>query len=82
MVAEEVFVNYYNFNPIWVHNASIYVKKSWYSKNVIVKIPYIVKFIRGWSRSWSRSRNSAERTIFGSATVHPTKISDCRVLDP
>jgi hypothetical protein len=27
MVANEIFVNCNNFNPIWVQNASIYVKK-------------------------------------------------------
>ncbi len=27
MVANEIFVNYYNFNPIWVQNASIHVRK-------------------------------------------------------
>ncbi len=27
MVAKEFFVNYHNFNPIWVHHASVYVKK-------------------------------------------------------
>jgi hypothetical protein len=28
MVAKEVFVNYYNFSPIWVQHASIHVKYS------------------------------------------------------
>ena len=33
MVAKEVFVNYHDFNPVWVQHASIYVKKYqyWYS---------------------------------------------------
>jgi hypothetical protein len=29
MVAKELFVNYHNFNPIWVQHASIHVKKYW-----------------------------------------------------
>ncbi len=42
MVANEVFVNYYNFNPIWLQHASIHVEKYWYSrqKKVIVKVTY------------------------------------------
>ncbi len=28
MVAKEVFVNYYNFNPIWVQHVSIHVKST------------------------------------------------------
>ncbi len=28
MFAKEVFVNYYNFYPIWLQNASFHVKKS------------------------------------------------------
>ncbi len=35
MIPNEVFVNYYNFNPIWVLHASIHVKGKtvpyWYS---------------------------------------------------
>jgi hypothetical protein len=33
MVAEEVFVSYHSFNPIWVQHASIFVKKYWYSSH-------------------------------------------------
>jgi hypothetical protein len=36
MVAKEVFVNYYNFNPFWVHpRKEVLVLKS---KKVIVKV--------------------------------------------
>jgi hypothetical protein len=31
MIAKEGFVNYHNFNLIWVQHASAYVKKYWYS---------------------------------------------------
>ncbi len=30
MIAKEVFVNYYNLNPIWVQHASVHAKKYWY----------------------------------------------------
>ncbi len=75
----EKLLHYYNFNPIWVQHASIYVKMDTVlkSKKVIVKVFY-KKFnrSRGWSqsRSWSRNCNSdlrlhlaeAKRNIFGS----------------
>ncbi len=44
MVAKEVFVNFYNFNPIWVQHASIHVKKVpvpvLKEKKIIVKVSY------------------------------------------
>ena len=42
MVAKEVFVKYYNFNPIWVQHASIHVKNVLVlkSKKVIFKVSY------------------------------------------
>ncbi len=76
MVAEEVFVNCYNFNPIRAQHASIHVKKYWDSgqkRYLIFKVSY--KIIR--SRVWSLSLNSdlrlrgagAERNIFGFTTL-------------
>jgi hypothetical protein len=40
MVPKEVFVNYHNFNLIWVQHLSIHVKKYWYSskKKVFAKV--------------------------------------------
>jgi hypothetical protein len=44
MVAKEVYVNYYNFNPIWIQHASIQVKKVLVlkSKMLIVKVSYMI----------------------------------------
>jgi hypothetical protein len=38
MIAEEVFVNCYNFNPIRVKHASIHVKKYLKVKKVIFQV--------------------------------------------
>jgi hypothetical protein len=45
MVSKEVFVNFYNFSPVWavghLQHASIHVRKYWYSvKKVIVKVSF------------------------------------------
>jgi hypothetical protein len=53
MVAEEVFVTFYNFNPIWVKRASIRAKK--------VILRYFIKLSGAGAR--------AERNNFGSVTV-------------
>jgi hypothetical protein len=44
LVTKEDFVNYYNFNPIWIQHASIQVKKVLVSKSkkVIAKISYMI----------------------------------------
>ncbi len=47
MVAEEVFVNWYNLNPVGIKPATINVKKY-----VIFKVFY--KTIRSRSRSWNK----------------------------
>ncbi len=64
MVAKEVFVNYHNFNPIWVQDASIFKSTGTQVKMVIVKVSYKIYsepelqfgFAAPWSRSRSRSR--------------------------
>ena len=64
MVAREVFVKYYSFNPIKVQHSSIHVKKVLVlkSKKIIVKVLYLIKFIRmvepqfGFAALRSRSR--------------------------
>jgi hypothetical protein len=40
MIAKDFFVNYHSFNPFWVQNASILVKKS-KSKKVFVQVSQI-----------------------------------------
>jgi hypothetical protein len=82
MVAKEFFVNYYNFNTIWVQHTSIHPCKKLLvikSKKVIVKVSYKnllinsepdldPKEIFAAPRGWSRS----ERNNFGSATLAVT----------
>jgi hypothetical protein len=71
MIPNEVFVNYYNFNPIWVQHASIHGKKYTKMKKVIVKASY--KKFYSWSRKkylpWIGAGVGAERNIFGSAIL-------------
>jgi hypothetical protein len=56
MVAEEVFVNRYNFNPIRVEHASIYIKiVVLRSKKVIYKASYL------------RLRGAVRNTLFYTA---------------
>jgi hypothetical protein len=45
MVAEEFFENYHNFNPIWVKNASINVKKYWYTSQKRKLLRYLINKI-------------------------------------
>ncbi len=78
MVAEEVFVHCYNFNPIREKHASIHVKcTNTQVKKLIFKVFIPTIRSRGRRRSWSRSRNSylrlrgagAKRNIFGFTTL-------------
>jgi hypothetical protein len=78
MGAKEVFVNYYNFNPIWVQHASIHVKKYWDSSQK-VNLYYSEPGDGAGCRSQSRKKYlrlcgaevgaGAERNIFGYATM-------------
>ncbi len=56
MVAEEVFVNCYNLNPIRIKHASILCIKKYMSKKVIFKVSKIIQ-------SRFRSRNSDLRLL-------------------
>ncbi len=70
MVAKEVFVSCYNFNPIRVKHASIYVKNYLYSnhKKVVFKVSYKIIRSRGGSRSFNSDLRlrGAGGNIFGS----------------
>jgi hypothetical protein len=39
LLFEEVFVNYYNFKPIWVQRALIHVKMYWFSSQKGTLVP-------------------------------------------
>jgi hypothetical protein len=74
MIAKKVFVNYHNFNLIWVQHASIHVKRFWYSskKKVFVKVSSYKIYSEpglepeqqpqiGFAAPWSRGRSRSRK---------------------
>ncbi len=89
MVAKETFVNYYNFNPNWVQQVTIYVKragtqvKKGNCQGILENLFGAGAGARAGAGASIRIcgsgvRAGAERNIFGSATL-PKSLTGIRI---